>query len=816
VKLILRSKIFLLLLDIIVVCFCAAGIYSIYLKANLPFSLTTKEANLVIEEVSIGDGDFSKGQIINSIDGFTLNNWEEVELYLDGKKIGDKVNISIYNNAKLFETTLTSYYSLFDILIISIVGLFFIFFAILVRIKAPDNNSASLFHIASLGLGMVITMTASGYTIGAFGYGYINRILWLIVYSVTPVLFIHFALYFVKGNKKRKSWILSILYSAAVVNVIVLGYFFFDAVSNSSLVGIKNYVLYYDTFFRVFQTACIVAAISLCIYAYKSATALEERKRLQWLLLGFFIGPFSFVLFWILPILLTGHSLIPESLAIIFLIAIPVTFSIAIVKYHLMDINLLVRRSIVYSIILAAIILTYVGLSSLITLFVQDVNPAFPSILTAITVVVALQPLKTGIQKFVDRKFFRVEYDYREEQRRFLDDIKSSLDIQTLAEKIVTLTNSLIPVDNIGFFILSKPDYRIKMIANNGWDKLKGRSLKFEKEKLKTDLSTPVALIDRVEPGLIIEAADIKVFKKWGMELVFPVKSPTDDIHAFLALGSKKAGTRFLIDDVELLNAVTDTAALAIDRIKLQEDLIREHIEAERLEELNKMKSFFFESITHDLKNPLASIKMFVELLQMELSQPSEKSLKHLKIIDGESDKLRRLIDNILDAGKIEKGMKSYALKKIELNKVVYEVLNELQYQANMKKQSIVFEENTNKFFINADSDAVERALINLLTNAIKYSNEHKTTNVSIQLKDDFVVFRVKDQGQGMGKEQLAKVFEPYYRSENEAELKAEGTGLGLAIVKHIMEAHNGKIEVESEIGKGSIFTLWFPVIKDE
>jgi signal transduction histidine kinase len=174
------------------------------------------------------------------------------------------------------------------------------------------------------------------------------------------------------------------------------------------------------------------------------------------------------------------------------------------------------------------------------------------------------------------------------------------------------------------------------------------------------------------------------------------------------------------------------------------------------------------------------------------------------------------LIDNILDAGKIEKGMKSYALKKIELNKVVYEVLNELQYQANMKKQSIVFEENTNKFFINADSDAVERALINLLTNAIKYSNEHKTTNVSIQLKDDFVVIRVKDQGQGMGKEQLAKVFEPYYRSENEAELKAEGTGLGLAIVKHIMEAHNGKIEVESEIGKGSIFTLWFPVIKDE
>ena len=410
----LHSSTFLWLLDIFVICLCAAGINSIHLKANLPFNLTTTKANLVIDEVSIENGDFSKGQIINSIDGFIFNNWEEVELYLDAKQIGEKVEIRIDKNAKLIKTTLASYYSLFDIIIISTVGLFFIFFAILVRIKAPDNNSASLFHLASLGLGMIITMTAGNYTFGAFGYGYINRMLWIAAYSVTPVLFIHFALSFVKGNEKRKIWILGTLYSAAVIHIIILGYFFFDADLNNSPVGIKNYVLYYDTFFRIFQIACIVAAITVCIYAYKRATALEERKRLQWLLLGFFIGPFSFVLFWILPIVLTGHSLIPESLAIIFLIAIPITFSIAIVKYHLMDINLLVRRSIVYSIILAAIILTYIGLSSLITLFVQDVNPAFPSILTAIAVVVALQPLKSVIQKFVDKKFFRVEYDFRE------------------------------------------------------------------------------------------------------------------------------------------------------------------------------------------------------------------------------------------------------------------------------------------------------------------------------------------------------------------------------------------------------------------
>lgn len=812
----LQNNKLLWLLDIIVICCCTAGIYFICFKANLPFSITTINSHLIIEKISSEADGFSKGQKINAIDGFRFNNWEEVELYLDGKEVGGKTTISVDINEKLFETTLTRYYSLSDIIIIGFVGAVFIFFAILVRIKAKANSSAELFHLASLGLGMVITMTAANYSISPFGYGYINRILWLAAYSVTPVLFINFALSFVNGYEKRKKPFLGILYSVSAINVFILGYFFFNASLNNSLTSIKNYVLYYDTIFRVFQIACIVAAIAVCIYAYKSATVLEERKRLQWLLLGFFIGPFSFVIFWILPILITGHSILNESLAIIFLIAIPITFSIAIVKYHLMDIHLLVRRSIVYSIILTSIILTYIGLSSIIALFVQDVNPAFPSILTAIAAVAALQPVKNIIQKFVDRKFFRVEYDFREEQKKFLDDIKNSFDVQSLADKIVAQTNELIPVDSIGFFILNKPDNRIKMIANKGWDKLKGRGIRFEAEKLKTDLSLPVAINDKIEPGLNIESADVKVFKKWGMVLVFPVKSLAGVIHAFLALGTKLSGVRYLKDDVDLLKSVTDTAALALERIKLQEELILEQLEAERLEEMNRMKSFFVSTVSHELKTPLTSIKMFTELLQNRLSLQDEKSKDYLNIIDGESNKLRRLIDNILDAGKIEKGMKSYKPEKIELNEILCKVLDEIRHQAYMKKQKIDFNNSLTKYYINGDPDAIERATINLLTNSIKYSDEFATTKVSIFSRDGFIGIKVKDSGKGIEKTQLNKIFEPYYRSENEAELKEKGTGLGLAIVKHIIDAHNGKVEVDSEVGKGSTFTLWFPEIIDE
>ena len=200
----------------------------------------------------------------------------------------------------------------------------------------------------------------------------------------------------------------------------------------------------------------------------------------------------------------------------------------------------------------------------------------------------------------------------------------------------------------------------------------------------------------------------------------------------------------------------------------------------------------------------------------MDLDQSSEKSLNRLNIIDGESNRLRRLIDNILDAGKIEKGIKTYKFEIIELNEILCKVLNEIKHQADMKKQTMNFDNSPTEFYINGDSDAVERAVINLLTNSIKYSDENASIDISVLSRNGFIGIKVRDSGKGMEQVQLGKIFEPYYRSEKEAELKEKGTGLGLAIVKHIMDAHNGKVEVESEVGKGSTFTLWFPEITDE
>jgi K+-sensing histidine kinase KdpD len=384
-----------------------------------------------------------------------------------------------------------------------------------------------------------------------------------------------------------------------------------------------------------------------------------------------------------------------------------------------MDINLIIRRSALYTIVLAIVILSYVGISSLITFFVSDTNPAIPSIITAVAVVFLLQPLKTRIQKFIDKKFFRMEYDYRAEQNKFLDDIKIIYDVKSLADLIVVRVNKLIPVEKLGFFELNNTTGRVSIVSSKGWEILRGRSIRFEFENLKSDLSLPIAVDNKVEPGVKVEAANIKVFKRWGMVLVIPVKSPSGLIHGFLVMGEKKSGVRFLNDDIDLLNSVVFAVALAIDRIKLQADLIREQLEAERQKELNQMKSFFMQTITHELKTPLTSIKMFTQKLQNKKDIPVEKTDFFLSVIDGESDKLRRLVDNILDYARIEKGLKTYHMECVDLGVISQKAVDSMNYLFNMHNQSVEVSILEKEIIVNADTEAVERAITNLMTNAV-------------------------------------------------------------------------------------------------
>ena len=286
-------------------------------------------------------------------------------------------------------------------------------------------------------------------------------------------------------------------------------------------------------------------------------------------------------------------------------------------------------------------------------------------------------------------------------------------------------------------------------------------------------------------------------------------------MYGFIILGNKKSGFKFSTEDVDLLKDIGINVGATIERIKLQEQLIREQLEAERLEELNNQKSMFVSTVSHDLKTPLTSIKIFAEMLLQNEKSLSDRSKNHLEIIEGETDRLTRLINNVLDFSKIERGIKDYSFREIHLNQIIKNVIERMQYTLKMK--GFILKTNLNDFndLINGDADAIIEAVENIISNAIRFSSDQKEITITTYFQNGFIYVEITDKGISISQTDFKNIFNPFFRSEDAKLKKIEGTGLGLPIVKHIMDEHNGKIEIKSKLGFGSTFVLCFPTLNN-
>ncbi len=249
-----------------------------------------------------------------------------------------------------------------------------------------------------------------------------------------------------------------------------------------------------------------------------------------------------------------------------------------------------------------------------------------------------------------------------------------------------------------------------------------------------------------------------------------------------------------------------------MERIYLQQDLLIQYAETQRLEELNKLKSYFVSSVSHDLQTPLTSIKMFAELLQTKTDISKNDKQEYLDIIQGESDRLSRLINNVLSFSRIERGAKEYHFSPVSLNSIVDNVLRTMQYQIEQNGFELEVQLPENEIIINIDADSIAEALTNLLDNAIKYSLGKKNITLTMFQEQDCVVIQVKDNGIGISEKDQKKIYSAFFRSGDKKIQTLGGAGLGLTQVQHIAEAHNGRVTVKSKPGSGSTFSLFLPL----
>ena len=228
-----------------------------------------------------------------------------------------------------------------------------------------------------------------------------------------------------------------------------------------------------------------------------------------------------------------------------------------------------------------------------------------------------------------------------------------------------------------------------------------------------------------------------------------------------------------------------------------------------------RLKSDFVSNVSHELRTPLALIRLYAETLELGRLASPEKRQEYYCIIRKESERLSSLINNILDFSRIEAGRKEYEFRETDMSELVRNTLESYRYQ--IEQHGFTFEEKIGVVPpIKVDREAMARSLVNLVNNALKYSQDRKYLGVNLYRENGSVKLEVIDHGIGIPASEQLKIFEKFYRVGDPLVHNTKGSGLGLSLVQHIARAHGGDVAVDSTPGAGSKFTITLPLSSEE
>ncbi len=223
---------------------------------------------------------------------------------------------------------------------------------------------------------------------------------------------------------------------------------------------------------------------------------------------------------------------------------------------------------------------------------------------------------------------------------------------------------------------------------------------------------------------------------------------------------------------------------------------------------LSEMKSNFVSSVSHELRAPLASVRLMAESLERGKVNEPERQQEYFQLIGRECRRLTALIENVLDFARMDQGRKEYQMEPTDLVMLFKHTVSSMKPYAAERQVHLELEIKGEVRDVELDGQAIQQALVNLIDNAVKFSPAQGVVKVYLEFVPEHVLFRVVDQGPGIPREEHKRIFERFYRRGRELRRETQGVGIGLSIVKHVVDAHGGQILLNSEVGEGSDFTI--------
>jgi signal transduction histidine kinase len=749
---------------------------------------------------------------------------------------------------------------------------------------------------------------------------------WLIpLGSLSSVIFYHFAVRYTNANKNR--YLLPSFYFISALFVPL-------AMTNLVFSGMQIEPYGYAPILRpasilwmTFSYGLLITALTIFVGSYKRSNQAELRNRFAYITMGM-----SFALaggiFDALPIL--GLPLYPGL--IIGNIAFLLLTTIAIIKYNLLDIRVVLRKSVAYILVSVLIAVPFLGLLLVATTF--STRSSFHPISYVIIVLsfaIALPFLWHAVQRWVDRWFYRERYDYLKALEIFSRHTHSFKDFIKLGSTMVELIAGAIQVSCVYLVQSLPPSGDFNVVSCAGADNaaerivIKSRSPLIKWLKRSGDMLSckDFDFIPQLQ-GVI--SKEKETLRQIGVELIVPLKTRNAQLAGLLMLGPKISEQGYTVEDKQLIYTIGNQMATQLENARLYDDAVRSREDLERwlngmsdcviivntdctvrfinkavvkgfnsnlgelcwstlgkdtqcancpmqhylrgnkeeyhhssligdkqydivaapllnpdgslsiievlrditesqrmgqeiiqarakIEALHRselLKTELLSMVSHELRTPLTSIKGFATtLLRSHIRWSKEQQRDFLRNIDQETDRLTRLISNLLDMSRLEAGALHLEKRSYSVSEIVESINSRLHTVTKQHKLRVEIPTGLPAVF--ADKIRVGQVLMNLIENAVKYSRKGSQIMVGAMPSDSMIIISVSDTGEGIPTELSGKVFERFYRGDNIIAGRREGIGLGLSICRALVEAHGGKIWVESEIGRGSKFNFSLP-----
>jgi signal transduction histidine kinase len=807
------------------------------------------DVNLVVDEVyELGSElGFKLGDRVVAVDGQTVASFQDYDRVINQHTAESTTVLTIRSVSGTWDTPplLVGTRPVgVSVYLRNLVALAFLAIGTLVGVLRTDDKVSRLYFLAGLSLGLYFSLLKTS----SVGLTYI----YIAALSLAPGLVLHLFLSFPKERQIAKApwWLLLYLPSLILAGFATMAYY--QAVQaglgkwGSPWYGtLTNRIGYY------YLALSAVVGLASTAFVYARIPHSILRRQLQWIMWGLVCA----VVVAAVDVMLTLHGLHTpeiEGLELLGMLPLPVAIAFAIQRYRLLDIDLMLHRSMVYGLLTALLAAVYLLLVSILSRALGAATDSgsytLAVFIAAVIIGILANPARTRIQAIIDRIFFRRQVDYRRTLVRWSEELGTSIRFADLARLLLDEVPRQLMLEGAWLLILDEQETFLTPLANptdpdTAETRLVGSAPTTELppsagrlrvdtgEATKLTIPAYAAFASRLSQsgstllsgseqsgGSVPQTSDLPLaWEEAGVRVAIPLISREKLVGVYL-LGPKLSGDIYPRGELDLLRTLANHAAIGIMNARLYEEV---HALSRELEERVREQTLelrdFVSVVYHEMRSPIAAIQGYTELLRNEKTGSlTSKQARFLGNLSRSNRRVMDLVDDLADISQIDDGRLALHLEPLDLEGLVEETVGASASAIEEKGHRVEISLDPDMPTVLGDPQRVAQILTNLVTNACRYTPAGGRITIASSLVNAMAELTVADTGIGIHKEDQNRIFERFYRSNDPLVQEQPGTGLGLAITKSLVELHNGYLWVKSEPGHGSTFGFALPLTQND